>query len=249
MFAVRVLLAIIQLLSVIVAFRDLAPEFEILNERYDILDSIASTSAGTPIWVIASGIFICVGLAWVWLELQLKRARFQNTMNLPHGWSLTFYSSTELQFIRGPYSQFGDRCRGVLLKDVRIFNLSQRVTRIADTKLRFRNREYAGEPITLPSVPFSQDGVGGERIELGPGQSFTRDLEFSIPPEFAESFCNNAIMTTDLSKIEFIITESVSGKTKIVLIGEIYDAASNRVRIKRRKRHRYSLFEYRTPGL
>lgn len=213
------------------------------------MNSIEALDLPGPAWMVAGPVFILAALLLIAIEAHAKRERFDRVANTPHGWSLTFTSGDEIGFPRGPIDTYGIRCRGVLVENVRITNLSRTLTRIVDVKIRFKNREYAGDPITLPARPFTRSGVSGLGIRLAPQESFIGNLEFAIPPEYDDMFSLDAVMTTDLSKIEFEVSDGISGKAKSVLIGEVFDAYPARVRIRRKKHARLSMSEYRTPGL
>lgn len=161
----------------------------------------------------------------------------------PDGWSLSFLASISVQGVAGPLAVPQTGYHSLVLRGVRIANLSTKYTRAVDVTLSLPDFNKDGSSLVLTTerqqelkYPQSELGQGGRisfPLNIPPGGIASGSIVFEIPNEVRERFNTDFFYTWDVADTEFICIDHVSGKRKAIYLGEEYDAIKDKKRITR----------------
>lgn len=185
------------------------------------------------LWTFAASAMTYI--AWMdvrpFFDKARKQKRYREAMNRPDGWSLSFAAGTGFQFIHGPFNDLGPHYHTVLVQGIRIHNLSADRSRVVDLRLGFPGLSNDGALVELAPKRNQTDGRFQFPLDIGPDGNISGDVEFEVPPEVRDRITQAYVYTVDKLKINFVIFDHVSGKSKTVKLAEEYDAYKGHLRV------------------
>ena len=98
-------------------------------------------------------------------------------------------------------------------------------------RLGFPRLSNDGALVELAPKRNQTDGRFQFPLDIGPDGNISGDVEFEVPPEVRDRITQAYVYTVDKLKINFVIFDHVSGKSKTVKLAEEYDAYKGHLRV------------------